>query len=153
MNQAQRIDAIVQARCVLADHREVWPRILPGLEELHGISVTQDWDIASIRKMLDDERAFLLTDEADPSAFAVCALDAYSYDIAEKELFIYLVWHQGGDAIERFQPHLEQLARTAGAKYIRFYSPRRGMLRAATQAGYVARAVEYIKELSDGRWR
>lgn len=152
MNKAQRIDAIVQSRCALADHREAWPRILPGLQALHGLSATQDWDVPSIRMMLDKDRAFLLTDAAEPSAFAICVIDAFPYDIAEKELFIYLVWHPGADAIARFQPHLEQLARTAGAKHIRFYSPRPGMLRAALHAGYVTRAVEYIKELSDGRW-
>lgn len=153
MNQAQQIEAIVHSRCILADHREAWPCILPGLQALHALCDTADWDIPSIRKMLDEDRAFLLTDEADPSAFGVFMLDTYPYDTAAKELFVYLVWHQGGDAIERFQPHMEQVARAGGAKHIRFYSPRRGMLRAALRAGYAPRAVEYIKELSDGRWR
>jgi hypothetical protein len=153
MNKAQQIEAVMQARPALADHREVWPRILPGLETLHALSATQDWDIASIRQLLDEGRAFLLTDEADDRAFAVCRVDVFPYDTDDLELFVYLVWHQGGDAIARFQPHIEQVARTAGANHIRFYSPRRGMLRAAMRVGYVARAVEYIKELSDGRWR
>lgn len=142
-----QIEAIAKARPVLADHREAWPRILPGLRSLHDLHSMQDWDIDSIRKMLDEDRAFLLTDHADPTAFAICMLDVHPYDIAEKELFIYLVWHQGEDAIARFQPHLERLARVSGAKHMRFYSPRQGMLRAALRAGYVARAVEYIKEL------
>lgn len=151
MNQARLIEDIVQSRFVLADHRVAWPRILPGLQALHDLGPLQDWSIASVRAMLDADRAFLLTDEADPSAFAVCMIDEYPYDSADTELFIYLVWHQGGTAIERFQPHMEQVARSAGAKHIRFYSPRIGMLRAALDAGYIARSVEYVKELNHGR--
>ena len=63
-----RIERALACRYSVADHREAWPRILPGLEKLHRQYEEQDWDIAGIRTMLDEDRALLLTDDTDPSA-------------------------------------------------------------------------------------
>ena len=133
------------------DHREVWADILPGLEELSAMYADQDWDIEGVRQMLDEQRAVLLVDSADPSAFAIVRFDAYPYREGETELFVYLVWHQGGDAFLRFQPHLEMFARLGEARYMRFYSRRAAFLRVATRAGYELRGIEYAKELSHVR--
>lgn len=148
--KATPIDAIVGARYAIADHREVWARVLPGLEELHQMHREQDWDVAGIRQMLDEDTALLLVDEADNSNFAVVRFDDYPYIPGDKELYIFLVWHQGGDAITRFQPHLEDFARLGGARHMRFYSQRRAFLRVAQSFGYRPRSVEYVKELADG---
>ena len=66
------------------------------------------------------------------------------------ELFVYLAYHKGGNAIPRFQPELEKIARAAGARYMRFSSTRRGMLRIGPSAGYLPHSIEYVKELADG---
>ena len=148
--KAPQIDAVLGARYAIADHREVWERVLPGLEEMHAIHRQQDWDIAGIRQMLDEDTALLLVDEADASNFAVVRFDDYPYVPGDKELYIFLVWHQGGDAITRFQPHLEVFARLGGARHIRFYSQRRAFLRVAQSFGYQPRSIEYVKELDHG---
>jgi hypothetical protein len=146
----QRIEHALACRYRVADHREAWPRILPGLEKLHSQYVEQDWDIEGIRTMLDEDRALLLTDDNDDSAFAVVRLDDYVYNPDEKELYVYLLWHKGGDVIERYQPHLDFFALRCGAKFIRFYSRRPAFLRVAKRAGYQPRGIEYVKELSHG---
>lgn len=136
------------ARCHVADHVRVWPDILPGLHALHEQDDAQDWDIDTVRKTLDDGRMLLVVDNDDPRAFVVIRIDIAPCDTTALELFVYLAWHQGGcAAIERFQPHLEAMARRAGATYMRFFSRRRGMLKLAPKAGYHARSVEYVKEL------
>jgi len=137
----------------IADHREVWERVLPGLERLYEMHEHQDWNIESVRKMLDDDLAMLLTDDADPSAFAVVILQPHPYAENENELFVYLLWHKGGDVIARYQPHLDAFATMIGAKHIRFFSRRLAFLRVAARTGYVMRSIEYSKELSHGRRR
>lgn len=142
---APPIDA--PARCYVADHQEVWQSILPGLHALYEQEDGQDWDIEGIRKLLDSGRGLLVVDADAPTGFAVVQLDTAPHDPKAIELFVYLAFHQGGDAIARFQPHLEYMARSAKAKYMRFYSRRFGMLKLATKVGYRARSVEYVKEL------
>lgn len=146
----QRIERALACRYRIADHREVWSRVLPSLEELHKQYPDQDWDIDGIRAMLDEDRAIMLTDDNDPSAFAVVRFDEYPYIPDEKELYVFLLWHQGGDVIERYQPHLEFFALLGGARFIRFYSRRPAFLRVASRAGYQPRGIEYVKELSHG---
>jgi hypothetical protein len=145
-----RIERALACRYRIADHREAWPRILPGLEKLHAQYVEQDWDIEGIRLMLDEERALLLTDDNEPGAFAVVRFDEYAYNPEEMELYVFLLWHKGGDVIERYQPHLDFFALRGGAKYLRFYSRRPAFLRVAKRAGYQPRGIEYVKELSHG---
>jgi len=134
---------------VLPDHREVWPNILPGLEALHAMHPEQDWDIAGVRKLLDNDLAVLLVDAADPAAFFIVRFDQSPYHDGEIELFIYLAWNQGGDAQARLHPHLEMFARMGGARHIRFYSRRQAFLRVAPRLGYELRGIEYAKELDD----
>lgn len=145
-----RIERTLACRYRIADHREAWARVLPGLEELHKQYPDQDWDIDGIRLMLDEERALLLTDDNEPGAFAVVRFDDYAYNPDERELYVFLLWHQGGDVIERYQPHLEFFALRGGARFIRFYSRRPAFLRVALRTGYQPRGIEYVKELSHG---
>jgi len=145
--KARQIEAIAAVRYHIADHREVWSRILPGLEEMHALHPEQNWDIDGVREMLDDDTALLLVEDEETSSFAVVRFDDYPYKPDEKELFVYLVWHQGGDAITRYQPHFEAFARLAGARHIRFHSQRRAFMRLAQRFGYRPQSVEYVKEL------
>ena len=147
---APQINAVLKARYHMPDHREVWPQILPGLQALAAMFEDQDWDIDGVRQMLDEDQAVLLVDDADPTGFAIVRLRDYPYRQGETELFVFLVWHQGGDAILRFQPHLEMFAQLSGARFMRFYSRRPAFLRVATRAGYELRGIEYAKELSHG---
>jgi hypothetical protein len=147
----RQTDRLADCRFRLADHRVVWPRVLPGLETLHAMHDEQEWTVASVRKMLDNDLAMLLTDDDDPAAFAVVILQPYPYAEKASELFVYLLWHQGGDVIMRYQPHLEAFAAKIGAKYIRFYSRRAAFLRVASRVGYKMRGIEYAKELHHGR--
>jgi hypothetical protein len=135
----------------VADHREAWARILPGLEKLHAMYPDQDWSITDIRKMLDRDVALLLTDDADETAFAIVVLDDYPYADGERELFVYLLWHKGGDVIARYQAHLEAFALMSGANHIRFFTRRPAFLRVANRVGYRLRGIEFVKELHHGR--
>lgn len=137
----------MRERCIAPDHREVWGDILPGLQRLAAMYADPDWSIDDVRKMLDEGRAVLLTDRSDPSAFAIVRFDDYPYRAGDTELFVYLVWHQGGDAIARFQPHLEMFAHLGGAKHMRFWSRRRAFLRVAEREGYRPHSIEYVKEI------
>jgi hypothetical protein len=143
----QQIERAMMARCHAPDHREVWADILPGLQSLAAMYEDPDWSIDGVRLMLDEGRAVLLVDRAEPSAFAVVRFDDYPYCAGETELFVYLVWHQGGDAIARFQPHLEMFAHLGGAQHMRFMSRRRAFLRVAEREGYRMHSIEYVKEI------
>ena len=147
---ATPISPALTVRYHIADHSAVWPDIAPGLEELHAAHAEQDWSPLSVRQMLDDDMAVLLVDDDDPTAFAVVFFGPYPYNIDHTELNVFLVWHKGGNAIEKFQPHLEVFARLGGAKYMRFYSRRAAFLRVAQRAGYELRGIEYVKELQHG---
>ena len=136
-----------QSLAIATDHREAWASILPGLQALHESSETQDWTIDGIRALLDQDLAILVVDASMPSAFAIVVIDESPYHPERSELFVHLAWHPGGDALPRFQPQLEFMARRIGASSMRFYSGRRGMLRLATRCGYAPRSVEYLKEL------
>lgn len=137
----------MSARYHMPDHREVWADILPGLEALAAMYSDNDWSIAGVREMLDDQQAFLLVDVDDPTAFAVVRFGPYPYNETDVELFVYLVWHQGGNAVERFAPHLEVFATLGEAQHIRFYSRRPAWIRVAQRIGYRLRGIEYVKEL------
>lgn len=145
------IERAMQARIWAPDHRDVWPDILPGLEKLASMYADSDWTIDGVRQMLDEDRAVLLVDRADPSAFAIVRFGEYPYREDELELFVYLVWHQGGEAIARFQPHLEMFAFHGGAQHMRFHSRRPAFLRVAERAGYQMHSVEYVKEINHVR--
>lgn len=146
--KAPPIDRPPVTRFYVADHREAWPCILPGLEEMLAMYSDNDWSIERVRELLDDDRAFLLVDADDPHAFIVARIDEYPYARDEKELFVLLAWDKGSDAIERGHPIVEAVAREAGAQHLRFYSRRPGFLRAAMRAGFSMRGIEYVKELS-----
>ena len=140
-------ERVMSARLHMPDHRDVWADILPGLEELASMYCDQDWSIDSVRLMLDENRAVLLVDRDEPSAFAIARFDDYPYIAGDTELFVYLVWHEGGDAIARFQPHLEMFAHFGGAQHMRFYTRRPAFLRVAERAGYQLRGIEFVKEI------
>jgi hypothetical protein len=148
----QQIKRMTQTRLALPHPRDAWATILPGLEKLAGMYPDNDWTIEGVRRMLDEDEAVLLVDQSDPSAFAIVKFREYPYSDGETELFVYLVWHQGGEAIARFQSHLEMFAHHGGARYMRFYSRRRAFLRVAERAGYCPHSVEYVKEIPHVRW-
>jgi hypothetical protein len=145
---APQTDLPLPPHFYVADHREAWPRILPGLEKFHALFPDQDWTIEGLRRMLDDDQAFLIADASDPCAFAFARIDDYPYSAGELELFILAMWHEGADMLKRIDPYLELMAATGGAKYVRFYSRRPGMARLVHAYGYNAHNVEYVKELS-----
>lgn len=137
-----------EPRCVVADdHNVVWQSILPGLRALHASSELNDWTPDSVHAMLEAELAVVLLDMDTPGAFAIVSIDESPYRTRENELFVHLLWHPGGDVLERFSPHVELMARRCGATSIRFYSGRAGMLPLAERYGYQPRSVEYLKEL------
>lgn len=123
-----------------------WNSILPGLQAMQEREPC-DWDIDYIRDMLDDGEAMLVIDPHDATAFAVVELKPYKYEPDELELFIHLVYHQGGNAIERFHERMESLAREGCAKYMRFHSARPGMLKLVQPHGYHWQSAEFVKEL------
>ncbi|HEY5758087.1 MAG TPA: hypothetical protein VIU34_19810 [Steroidobacter sp.] len=105
----------------------------------------QDWDIEGVHALLEKGSAMLIVDDVDKSAFAVLQLQASPYDPDALELFGLVSRDRWGHG--RIWEYIDEAALFSGAKYIRFYSQRRGMARLATAAGYVARSVEYVKEV------
>lgn len=137
-------------RFYLPDHRDVWTDIVPGLEDLLAQRSDNDWSVDSIRRMLDDDLAILMVDVADPTGFAVVRFGEHPYRPDETEMFVHIIYHQGGDAFARWHAHFEIFARHGGARYMRFYSLRPAFVRIAQRIGYTPRAVEYVKELDHG---
>src|SRR5262245_56557540 len=123
---APQIDDLRGLPYRVADHREAWVDIMPGLLALLARHAEADWTISGMRRLLDEDLAILLVDAEDPKAFAIVRFDDYPYADGVTELFVYLAWHRGGDAIARFQPHLEAFAQLGGATIMRFQSRRRG---------------------------
>lgn len=139
-----------ESRLYVARHREVWPSVLPGLEELHARQDMHDWSIEQVRQMLDKGRWLLLMDRAHPQSFLLVSYEESPYHPTGMELFVLAAYHKSGRGIEEYQPHLEVVARSCGAQYVRFYSSRAGMLKLAVRAGYRPRSVEFVKELDHG---
>jgi hypothetical protein len=137
------IDAAKARFRLVEDHRSVWINVLPGLQALRAQD-DAEWSIDGIDEMLRNGEAFLLVDEDDATAFGIVRVTTYKDELA---LLIYAMWHQCGNAIERFYPHIEHMARTAGFKYVRFYSQRPGMARLVARFGYRVRSIEFLKEL------
>lgn len=137
-------------RFYLPDHRDVWDDIVPGLEKLLAQHPDNDWSVDSVRKMLDDDIAVLMVDEADPTSFAVVRFGDYPYREGEREMFVHIIWCQTGNAFARWYPHFEMFANYAGARHMRFYSRRTAFLRIAKRLGYEPRSIEYVKELRHG---
>jgi hypothetical protein len=138
------IDAVRNARFrQVEDHRSVWINVLPGLQALRAQD-DAEWSIEGIEEMLRNGEASLLVDEDDATAFAVIKVATYRNELA---LLIYAMWHQSGDAVRRFNPHIEHMARAAGFKYVRFFSQRPGMARLVSRFGYRVRTTEFLKEL------
>jgi hypothetical protein len=134
-------------RCHVTNHKDAWLRVLPGLQALHAAHEDQDWSVDGVRRLLDAGEALLIVDDDDESGFAVVMLRESRYYRDELEIFVYLMWHQGGKAAKRFCQRFDQIARATGARQIRFYSRRRGMARLTTPEGYRPRAIEYVKEV------
>jgi len=137
-------------RFYLPDHRVVWANIVPGLEDLLAQHPDNDWSVDSVRKSLDEDISILMVDVGDPSAFAVVRFGDYPYREGETEMFVHIIYHQGGNAFARWHPHFEMFARHGGARHMRFYSRRPAFIRIAQRIGYQTRALEYVKELNHG---
>jgi hypothetical protein len=143
-NKTSQTDAAINPRFRLVeDHRSVWINILPGLQALREQD-DMEWSIEGIDEMLRNGEASLLVDEDDATAFGIVSVTTYKN---ERALLIYAMWHQCGNAIERFYQHIEFMARAAGFKYVRFYSQRPGMARLVARFGYRVRSIEFLKEL------
>lgn len=133
--------------CRVVNHEDEWEKVLPSMEAMHAMFPEQDWSVAGVRRLLDDGDAFMLMEDGDDASFAVLMIDDHPYKPGELELFLLLVYQPNGDPIRRFQAHAETIARSAGARYIRFKTQRPGMLRAAARVGYAPRTIEFVKEL------
>jgi hypothetical protein len=131
----------------VVNHEDAWADVLPGLWALHDTHGDQDWSVGGVRQMLDEGEALLMVDDDDASGFAVLIIQNSPYHPGELELFILLMWHQGGKAVGRFCGRWVEMAHATGAKHIRFYSRRRGMGRLMAPEGFVPRAIEYVKEV------
>ena len=134
-------------RCHVTRHEDAWQRVLPGLQALHAMYEDQDWSVDGVRRLLDEGEALLIVDDEDATGFAVVLLRESRYYPGDMEIFVFLMWHQGGKAIRRFCQRFDQIARATGARQIRFYSRRRGMTRLMTPEGFRPRAIEYVKEV------
>lgn len=148
----QKAPQIERGECRVVNHEEVWEQVLPSLQRLHAMHAEQPWTIAGMRRLLDDGEALLIMGDGDDKAFAIVNVDDYPYKAGELELFVQLVYDPDGvNSIERLHKTFEDMARAAGARYMRFFSQRFGLMRVGPQFGFMPRGVEYVKELDHGR--
>lgn len=142
-----KTNGTVSGRFRIVEPGDVWEHVLPGLTECYNAHELRNWDIEGVRDLLDDGSYMLIVDSADPRDFAIVRLNESPYHDDDMEMFVLLAYHKHNEFKTEFGPQLEIIARVAGAKHIRFYSRRRGMLRHAMSAGFTPLAIEYVKEL------
>lgn len=127
------------------DIDEAWSAIKHGVDAVIEM-VSPDWNAEQLYERLKRHRAFLFMDSSDPTSFVV--LEDYRCPYrGVLVLFVLAAYNKTGNAIDRYQGEIEQIAREAGCKEVEFSSPRRAFERVAAKHGYKVDTVTYRKEI------
>lgn len=128
------------------DIRDVWDVIVDGLREVKE-KTDAEWRPEDIYHSVLSGKSFLFMDSSDAESFVVLSEYKHSY-LGERVLVCDIAWNKTGDAIDRYQPQLEEIALEAGAKYLEFSSPRIGFKKVAEKHGYDTVCTIYRKPLN-----
>jgi hypothetical protein len=129
-----------------ADIRDVWDIIVDGLREV-AQKTDAEWRPEDIYHSVLSGKSFLFMDSSDPQSFVVLSEYAHPY-LSSRVLVVDIAYNKTGDAIDRYQAEMEEIAKEAGAKYLEFSSPRAGFKRVADRHGYEAVCTTYRKTLN-----
>lgn len=128
------------------DVREVWDVIVDGLREVKQ-KTDAEWRPEDVYHSILKGESFLFMDSSDPESFVVLSEYKHQY-LSERVLVCDIAWNKTGDAIDRYQSELEELAIQSGAKYLEFSSPRLGFKKVADKHGYEVVCTIYRKPLN-----
>lgn len=128
------------------DIRKVWDRVVDGLREV-AHQTDAEWRPEDIYHAVLSGKSFLFMDSSDPESFVV--LNEYKHPyLAERVMIVDIAYNRTGDAIDRYQEQMEDIAREAGCAFIEFSSPRMGFKRVAEKHGYETVCTIYRKKLN-----
>lgn len=129
----------------ITDIRSCWERIKPGLEIVRR-KCNADWRVEDVyAKCVSDSWTLFTADGVD--GFLICWQFTSDYSGA-KTLMIEVAYYHGPlHPFDVYQPFLDDLARSIGAKDIEFRSPRMGFLR----KGWTEVDVVYRREVPCGQ--
>ena len=127
------------------DIRDVWDAIVDGLREVKE-KTDAEWRPEDIYHSVLSGKSFLFMDSSDPASFVVLSEYTHTY-LSSRVLVCDIAWNKTGDAIDRYQGELEEIAREAGAKYLEFSSPRIGFKKVAERHGYETVCTIYRKSI------
>lgn len=128
-----------------ADVDEMWPIVLEGLREV-AEKTGAEWTPEDIYEALTKGKAFLFMHSSDNESFVVLSEHKHPY-LKRSTIIVDVAYNKTGDAIDQYQPLLEELAREAEAGYLEFSSPRAGFKRVAEKHGYETVCTTYRKTL------
>lgn len=128
------------------DIRKVWDRVVDGLREV-AHQTDAEWRPEDIYHAVLSGKSFLFMDSSDPESFVV--LNEYTHPyLAERVMIVDIAYNKTGDAIDRYQDQMEDIAKEAGCAFIEFSSPRMGFKRVAEKHGYETICTIYRKKLN-----
>ena len=128
-----------------ANIREVWDVVVVGLREVVKI-IKADWIPEDIYHEVLSGKSFIFMHSSDNESFVVLSKRKNPY-LDSSVLIVDVAYNKTGDAIDQYQPLLEELAKEVGAGYIEFSSPRSGFKRVADKHGYTSVCTTYRKQL------
>ena len=130
---------------ISVDIREAWPIVWEGLQEVASLT-DAEWIPEDIYDAVVAGKAFLFMDSSDKESFLV--LSQYRHPYLNRDVLIVdVAYNKTGDAIARYQPEIEELAKASKSSYIEFSSPRAGFKRVAAKHGYETVCTIYRKTL------
>jgi hypothetical protein len=121
------------------------PWLIEGLNEV-AEKTGAEWSAQDILEALQQEKLFLFMDPSDSGSFVVLSQYKHPY-LKESVLVCEAAYNKTGDAIAKYQPQLEKLAKAAESSYLEFSSPRSGFKRVAETHGYETVCTTYRKKL------
>jgi hypothetical protein len=130
---------------VAIDAADIGPWLKDRLREV-AEKTDAEWSEEDIYQALLMERLFLFMDPSDMESFVVLSQYKHPY-LMKSILVVEAAYNKAGDAIAKYQPELEELAKAAESSYLEFSSPRAGFKRVAANHGYDTVCTTYRKKL------
>jgi len=128
------------------DIRKVWDIIVDGLIQVKH-QTGAEWRPEDIYHAVLSGKSFLFMDSSDEESFVV--LNEYSHPyLSERVMIVDIAYNKTGDAIDRYQAQMEDIAKEAGCAFVEFSSPRTGFKRVAEKHGYETVCTIYRKRLN-----
>lgn len=127
------------------DIRKVWDAISDAMKEVAHIT-DAEWRPEDVYHSVVSGKSFLFMDSSDSQSFVVLSEYAHPY-LSEKVLTVDIAYNKTGNAIDRYQSEIEDIAREAGCSFIEFSTPHEGLKRVVEKHGYETICTTYRKKL------